>query len=81
MQGPLQADIYKEISRKFVESWNTGIDADPSTFLGQFSPTVEWYDHAFFIQHRGLGSMAAFRTMWLTAIQDFRCDIKYIRLV
>lgn len=25
--------------------------------------------------------MAAFRTAWLTAIKDFRCDIKSIRLV
>lgn len=49
-----------------------------STFLTQFSPTIEWYDHAFFTQRRGLNSLARFRTNWLTAIQNFGTDIEAI---
>ena len=76
-----QAETYRKISRNFIESWNNGIDADMPTFLSQFSPTVDWHDHAFFIRHKGLGSLAPFRTSWLTAIKNFHCDIKSIRVV
>ena len=61
-----------------MKSWTTGLSADTPTFLAQFSPTVEWYDHAFFTQRQGLSSLARFRTNWLTAIKDFGIDIKAI---
>ena len=33
------------------------------------------------MRHKGVDSMGPFRTAWLTAIKDFRSDIKSIRLV
>ena len=73
--------LHKKISTTFVNSWNNGIDADMQTFLSQFSPTVDWYDHAFFIRHKGLGGMASFRTSWLTSIKDFSADIESINVI
>lgn len=64
-----------------MKSWTNGLAADMSTFLAQFSPTVEWYDHAFFTQRRGLGSLARFRASWLTAIKNFGTDIEAIDIL
>lgn len=72
--------MHKQISTTFIDSWNSGINANKSTFLAQFSPTVEWYDHAFFIRHQGLGGLARFRTQWLISIKDFRADVKAIEV-
>ena len=77
----LRASLHEDISRNFVESWNNGIDADMPTFLSQFSATVDWYDHAFFIRHKGPEGLAAFRTSWLKAIKDFRSDIRSIHTI
>ncbi|MCJ1333439.1 hypothetical protein MMC10_010138 [Thelotrema lepadinum] len=76
-----RAELYTKISRRFIDSWNNGIDADVPTFLSQFSSTVDWHDHAFFIRHEGSEAMAPFRTRWLTSIKNFRCDIKSIKVV
>lgn len=70
--------IHKQISTAFIDSWNTGINADKSTFLAQFSPTVDWYDLAFFIRHKVLEGLARFRTQRLTSIKDFRAEVKAI---
>lgn len=76
-----RAQLFEAISRTFVASWNNGLDADMATFLRQFSRTIDWYDHAFYLRQKGLEDLAAFRTGWLTAIKDFRCEIKSIRPV
>ena len=73
--------LYKQISTTFIHSWVTGLHADTSLFLAQFSPTVDWYDHAFFIRHKGLNGMADFRTTWLTAIKDFGIDVEAIDVI
>ena len=72
---------WRQTSRDFVKSWNNGIDADTDTFLAQFSPSIDWYDHAFFLHHRGRETLPEFRRNWLTNIRDFHCEIKSIDLI
>lgn len=72
---------YKQIATTFVDSWCSGLDADMATFLAQFSRGVRWYDHAFFMQHRGHEGIAEFRTGWLTAIKDFGTDITAVDVI
>lgn len=71
-----QEVLCKAVSTNFVDSWTNGLSADIPTFLAQFSPQIEWYDHAFFARRRGHSSLARFRTRWLTAIENFGTDIK-----
>lgn len=76
-----RATLYKQIATNFVNSFTNGLDADIPTFLAQFSPTVDWYDHAFFLHPVGFKGMERFRTAWLTAIRDFKAEITSIDVI